>query len=266
MAAAGAWIGSLFAGLPGYNPETLLTALSVAMVCAAGNAFNDYVDIESDRINHPDRPLPRGDLPARSGLLASMSFAWVALGFAVVVNWLILIVVAVSLTFLILYSLYLKRIPLLGNMAVSLLGGATFLTGGLVGGVGCLAMLPGPVIPAALAVPLHFARELIKDSADCEGDRRAGFKTLPLLVSGGTFLFLISVLFVIVIVFSLLPVYFDWFGFIYAIVAIAAVDIPLVTLLYYLWFSKSEKRYRLAGNLLKILMVLGLIALLTSGL
>ena len=46
-----------------YGP--LVTALAVFFVCAAGNIFNDIVDIEIDRINRPHRVLVRGALTTR---------------------------------------------------------------------------------------------------------------------------------------------------------------------------------------------------------
>ncbi|MCK4529793.1 MAG: UbiA family prenyltransferase, partial [Candidatus Marinimicrobia bacterium] len=38
----------------------LLTIICVTFITAAGNALNDMCDIEIDRINKPNRPLPSG--------------------------------------------------------------------------------------------------------------------------------------------------------------------------------------------------------------
>ncbi len=40
----------------------LLHALCVATFMGAWNAFNDVLDHEVDALNHPERPIPSGDL------------------------------------------------------------------------------------------------------------------------------------------------------------------------------------------------------------
>ena len=40
----------------------LLAGITGALVAAGANAINDAFDIDIDRINRPDRPLPRGAL------------------------------------------------------------------------------------------------------------------------------------------------------------------------------------------------------------
>ncbi|MGI0068285.1 MAG: UbiA family prenyltransferase, partial [Thermoplasmata archaeon] len=39
----------------------VLAAFSTACVTAAGNVLNDVLDVDTDRTNHPDRPLVRGE-------------------------------------------------------------------------------------------------------------------------------------------------------------------------------------------------------------
>ncbi|NMB78739.1 MAG: UbiA family prenyltransferase, partial [Methanomicrobiales archaeon] len=41
-------------------PEVLLLLAIVFLVTAAGNVINDYFDVEIDRVNRPDRPIPSG--------------------------------------------------------------------------------------------------------------------------------------------------------------------------------------------------------------
>jgi geranylgeranylglycerol-phosphate geranylgeranyltransferase len=38
----------------------LVAGISGALIAAGGNAINDYYDVKVDKINRPDRPLPRG--------------------------------------------------------------------------------------------------------------------------------------------------------------------------------------------------------------
>lgn len=43
-------------------PEALLLFAVVTLVTAAGNVINDYFDVEIDRVNRPDRPIPSGQV------------------------------------------------------------------------------------------------------------------------------------------------------------------------------------------------------------
>lgn len=49
---------------------TFLLALSVYSFMASWNALNDYVDIEIDKLNRPDRPLPDGRISTTTAMIA----------------------------------------------------------------------------------------------------------------------------------------------------------------------------------------------------
>jgi len=57
-------------------PFALILFPVVFAITAAGNVFNDLCDLEIDRINRPDRPLPSGKVsPRAAGALAAALFA-----------------------------------------------------------------------------------------------------------------------------------------------------------------------------------------------
>ena len=51
-----------------------LGAISVFLVTAGGNIINDISDLETDRYNHPDRPLPAGTITKKSAYYLALSF------------------------------------------------------------------------------------------------------------------------------------------------------------------------------------------------
>jgi geranylgeranylglycerol-phosphate geranylgeranyltransferase len=51
--------------------DYLLTAVVLACMTAAACAINDYWDVEKDRINHPERPLPAGVLTLKQAWSAA---------------------------------------------------------------------------------------------------------------------------------------------------------------------------------------------------
>jgi 4-hydroxybenzoate polyprenyltransferase len=71
------------------------------------------------------------------------------------------------------YTTHLKRVPLLGNVAVGLLSGMAVGYGGLLGGD-----IPSVVLPAATLGLLFGGRELLKTMHDLPGDRANGLRTM----------------------------------------------------------------------------------------
>jgi geranylgeranylglycerol-phosphate geranylgeranyltransferase len=159
-------------------PETLLLFAVVALITAAGNVINDYFDVEIDRVNRPDRPIPSGQvsLPAARAYATTLFLAGVLV--CLLTNALCIAIAVFNSLLLIAYAAKLKRTPLLGNIAVSFLAGSMFLFGGALGGIaGIYQVLPFSVMTFFAML----ARELVKDAEDIEGDRASGAVTLPIL-------------------------------------------------------------------------------------
>jgi len=159
-------------------PETLLLFAAVALITAAGNVINDYFDIEIDRVNRPDRPIPSGKvtLPAARAFAVTLFLAGILV--CLKTSALCIAIAVFNALLLIIYAARLKRTPLVGNIAVSYLAASMFLFGGALDG------MPGvsQVMPfAAMTFFAMLARELVKDAEDVEGDRASGAATLPIL-------------------------------------------------------------------------------------
>lgn len=262
MAGVGVWLGGYLANGGGKSVEIFLASLSAALVCGGGNAVNDYLDIESDRLNHPNRPFPKGDLPPYLAILTASIFNIAAIIIAATINSAILTIVVGSIILLTAYNFRLKKLPLMGNLIISILGGATFIVGGLAVDATSITMLPGPMVPALFAALFHLGREFIKDIADFEGDMKVDCKTLLSVLSQNSIMIILSVLYAILIILTLVPVYLDWYRPMYGYIALLLVDIPIIIILTYLWFSRSKARFSKGGSVLKLLMLFGLFAFL----
>jgi len=260
MAGAAVWIGGYLSGLPSNEIKIYLTSLAVALFCGSGNAFNDFMDVESDRISHPARPLPSGRLKLYSAVLTTITLSLFSLIAAAFVSPVIFVITALLHLLLFLYCVILKKIILVGNLTVALAGAMPFIIGGLVAGSEALAVLPGVRIAALFAFVFHFGRELVKDMADLEGDQKAGLKTLPGVISSDNFMWLVSTIMALLIGLTLIPLFFDWYRLFYGVVVVFLVDIPLIFLIVYLWLSGAGNRFKIAGSIFKLLMLFGLIA------
>ena len=158
-------------------PEVLLLFGVVSLVTAAGNVINDYFDVEIDRVNRPDRPIPSGQVSLPTARAYAVTLFLAGIGICLFTNELCIVIAVFNVLLLIGYAAWLKRTPLLGNLAVSYLAGSMFLFGGALNG------MPGLVHVLPFAVMTFFAmlaRELVKDAEDVEGDKASGAVTLPI--------------------------------------------------------------------------------------
>ena len=233
------------------------TLIVVVCYTGAANAFNDYCDYEIDLINQPQRPLSRGLLTINEAFIFSIILFFLGSLVSLFLPFkAIFLSVGVALPLMIIYSLKLKGIPLIGNVVVSIILGLSFIFFGLSHG----NMYP-MIIPALLAFGLTLLRELIKDIADIEGDKKKDLKTLPIVLGGNTSIF-VSYFFIFIIGFgALIPYYFNYYGNYYLLLLIAGVEIPLVIIVYYFMRLPLTSSAKKSANLLKFSIIVGLIAI-----
>jgi geranylgeranylglycerol-phosphate geranylgeranyltransferase len=174
-AASGVAVGAWWAGWGDARPIAL-AALSAIGLTAAANAWNDMADVQIDRIAHPERPLVTGALSMREADRIAMMGAMGAVLAASGVSALLGLATVCVLLLMRLYSPWIKRAGLAGNLLVSVLASLPFVYGSYAAGDWERGI---PLV--LIAIPLHLARELAKDLDDREADRGAR-RTLPLVL------------------------------------------------------------------------------------
>jgi len=245
-----------------YEQYYILTCVVIVVIAynGAANAFNDYCDYEIDLINRPNRPLSRGMITSFQAL--SFSVILFAIGSITAFQlpfyaWLTAVVIAMPL--IIIYSMCLKGTPLLGNIAVAMILGLTFVFCGLA------FNKPGPMImPAILAFGLTLVRELIKDIADVEGDNSVGLKTLPLVIGKNKAITVAIIKAVLIGLVSLIPYYLNIYGNYYLILLVIGVEIPLTIVVVLFMKSPSISTAKQSEKLLKFSTIIGLTAILVD--
>jgi geranylgeranylglycerol-phosphate geranylgeranyltransferase len=264
LASAGVWIGARLTWIdPVYYGPTV-ASIAAFLICAAGNAANDLLDIEGDRTNHPRRVLVMGKLSAKYARNLALGLNAVALVMAASISLLMVVIALVTIGLLGAYNLRMKRIPLVGNVVVASLAAMTFLTGGLAVDPVLAFGLPGPLVAAAFALLFHLVREIVKDVQDMDGDRRAGLDSLPLRIGVSRALSLALGLFVVVGLLTYVPVMLNWYGDTYKIMVVFFIDLPLLALMLAVRLSPSPKVLAAASIALKAGMALGLAALVVA--
>ena len=186
----GVLLGSILAsrGLPSgdFATITALHSISVMTFMFSWNALNDYMDIEIDRTNRPDRPLPSGAISLESarrgiqitGFISAMSLVLAGyvssagiLGLSgwapSVAIWLFAVVLLFNYESNSRFSYKMKDKGLPGNIAISLSVGLVIIFGA--------ASVSKPLDARSWAVFLigflyNLSREVVKDIEDIEGD------------------------------------------------------------------------------------------------
>jgi len=151
----------------------IMAAVTVLLITVSTNAWNDYIDIEIDRINKPGRPLPAGLISPRGALIFFIAGSALSLVTAAFINLPAFFIALGSNLLLYLYSWKLKCTVLWGNAAVATIIALCFIFGGVAAGN------IQPVL--MLAVTVFFAmmgREILKTMADYRGDLRQNCSTI----------------------------------------------------------------------------------------
>jgi geranylgeranylglycerol-phosphate geranylgeranyltransferase len=242
-----------------------LPALGLGFACGfllSGSALitNDYFDLEVDRINAPQRPLPAGILtPAEVmalglgtailGLAAAAAFGPLALGLSLII-WL--------LGFL--YNWRLKAAGLWGNLIVATSVGITFVLGSMAVG---RPWSPTVWIFALIVLVFDLAEEIAGDAMDAEGDRQRGSHSLALVYGRATALRISGALFGLVVMLTLLP--WGALGLAYRI-PILLTDLLIAFFVIRLLRSQTPAAGRRAMRGLYISGSLGLLAFLIGAL
>ena len=217
------FIGAFVAGgVTTYPFQVGAAVAATGLAVGAGNAINDYFDREIDRINQPERAIPRGAVSPRGALAFSIGLFAMAVGFAVTLPAVAVAIAGINLLALVAYTEYFKGLPGLGNALVAYLVGSTFLFGAAaVGEVGPAVVL------GVLAAIATLTREIVKDVEDLEGDLEEGLNTLPIAVGERRALVIAAVLLVVGVAASPIPYLLGYFGVAYLVVVVPADAIML---------------------------------------
>jgi geranylgeranylglycerol-phosphate geranylgeranyltransferase len=197
--------------------QAIAAIIATACATAAGNAINDYYDRDIDRINRPDRAIPRGAVSPRGALAFSALLFFGAIAAAVVLPPLAIGIAVVNLLALIAYTKWFKGLPGVGNVVVALLTGSTFLFG-----AAAVGDIEDALVLFLLAAVATFTREVVKDVEDIDGDRQEGLRTLPIVVGERRALWLGVLTIAAAVLASPVPYIYGTLGLAYIIVVLPA--------------------------------------------
>jgi len=201
---AGEIIGSedlptVFVGLMGF--------LTGFLISGAAMISNDYFDLEVDRVNHPERPLPSGRISIQEVKILTCLFSVAGFITSALLGPLALTLTIFIWTISILYNWKYKESGLLGNVMVALSVAWTFIFGGAI--VGGLAN--GMIwVFGALAFVFDLGEEIAGGAMDVEGDDKRSVRTIARIHGKNYALYVSSLLFVLFVAISMFPFVMGW--------------------------------------------------------
>ncbi len=237
--------------------------LSAMLIAAGGYIDNDIADLPADAVNRPARPLPSRLVPINTAMLGSLACFAAGLIVAGICSPAALSAAGGAAIVLVAYNHYAKRLPLVGNLAIGVLGGFPLVYAGLLDteATGGWLLL---WIAFGLACLLHLVRELLKDIEDIEGDRAAEFRTAAVQWGTGVARLIAGIVAVVTGVVVVLPGILRWLNERFLVGVVLVVSLPCFILGFRLFRKMSIHEISRWSTYLKIIMVLGMILLLAG--
>ena len=225
------------------NNYALICIISIVVMsfCSFGNIINDLFDVNTDKINKPQKYFLHLKLNASYMVEPYEYIILMILSMFFIIPLIIAhiyfpenaVYYLYSISFLIIiYTPYLKGIPLIGNLIISFILSSVFIITELTLVNSFSGLLFYPVL---LTFLLTLIRELAKDIDDLKGDVNARINTFPVAFGINYSKYLLSILTMILIIISIYPYFIGLYNFLYLILLVLLVQIPLIGCIFYLW-------------------------------
>lgn len=261
--------------LPWY--DFIILVIATVCITAGGYVINDYFDIKTDLINKGS-VIVGTRIPRHKAMMLHNIFNIIGVAAGFYISWkagyfwlgILFLLVSGLLYF---YSASYKRQFLIGNIIVSILTAMVpllvilyewpalyrFYTIHAVEtpALGFLFYWVGGF--ALFAFLTTISREIIKDIEDFEGDMAYGRNTLPVVI--GIPASKIIAISLIIVTLSLL--YLVWYFFVHDEITLVYLSVmivlPLLFVIYLVTISRNKKQMHLASNLMKLIMLAGIL-------
>lgn len=197
--------------------------VSVFFISASILVLNDYFDVETDKINAPDRPIPSNLVLPSEALFFSLLLLSAGLILSYLITTTVLIISIVLSIVGFLYNRYFKKSGLPGNLMVSFSVGMTFIYGGATVG---LPLNKVVLFFCFIAALIDLGEEIAADSMDEQGDRLINSNSLAIKYGKETALKISGYIFLLVILLTSVPFIFGWLPAAY-LIPIGIMDIAI---------------------------------------
>ena len=259
-----------------------LIVLATVLIAAGGYVINDYFDLKIDRINRPEKVIIGEVISKKSAMSLYIALTSVGVLLGIIASILLksstlCFIFAITAGMLWFYSSSYKRQFLIGNLIVAFSSALSLVVIVVAESAlqtayyGISLLRQTPVLHelyywvcgfALFAFIFTLIREIVKDLEDIKGDREMECRSLPILwgeckakiiVTALLSITLIA-LFLLVIKMNLpndngISIKYFLFG----------IVLPSILAIFFLWNKKIENNYKNVGNLIKFIMLIGIL-------
>ncbi len=259
------------------NLHFSILILSSLLIAIGGYIINDVQDVQADKINKPEKVFVGKKISkerANKLFIFFNSFGLLLgfyLSYHIGKNSFFIVYIIISLL-LYRYSISLKKKLLIGNFTIAFVVFLSLFIIVLYDLIPVTNIYNREVqlqvsnivlVYSCFAFMLTLIREIVKDLVDMEGDSKINCKSLPIVMGQKKTKIVIAVMVIIV----LIPlVYFalNWYyeSIILSYYLLLFIGLPLLYLLFLLRKSNSKKAFKKISNLLKLIMLIGILSIL----
>ena len=238
-----------------FDFQLFLLILSSSIAIASGYIINNFYDYEKDLINKPIKSKIDKVIRKRTKLSLYITLNFLCIYTSSLVSWRSVLFFTIYIFVIWLYSHKLKRILFIGNIVSSLLSVIPFF-------IILIYYKNFELIIFLYAIFLFlivYMREIIKDLENIKGDFTLDYRTIPVVYGEKSSKYLLSIvsLLTLAIIYILLSGFDTGMMFYYYYFSIAV----LLFFIIVLWKYDSKKYYNFLHNLLKFLIVLGVLSI-----
>ena len=238
-----------------FDSQLFLLILSSSIAIASGYIINNFYDYEKDLINKPLKSRIDRVVRKRTKLKLYIILNFLCVLTSYLVSWRSVLFFSTYIFLIWFYSHRLKRTLIIGNIVSSLLSVIPFLII-LIYYKNFESII---FLYAMFLFLIIYIRELIKDLENIKGDFTLNYQTIPVIYGEKVSKYLItfSVLLTIVIIYLLLSYYDTGSMYYYYYFSLMI----LILFVFILWNSNNKKNYNSLHNVLKFVIVLGVLSI-----
>ena len=240
-----------------FDPYLFLIVFASSLAIASGYIINNFYDAEKDLINRPHKTLLDNYLNQQTKLSVYFLLNLLVVILASTISFRAVAFFSIYIFFLWFYSHKLKKYPLIGNIASTILAITPFFA------VFIYYKNFETIIfvHATYLILVLFMLDLTKDLENIKGDFAQDYGTIPVKYGIKLTKIIISISFF----FTFIPIYFllqDGTEIGYMVFYFLISEILLLLFTVFLWFAKTTFNYALLHLSLKLILILGVFSIL----
>ncbi|MHA1749001.1 MAG: geranylgeranylglycerol-phosphate geranylgeranyltransferase [Promethearchaeota archaeon] len=256
--------------LPLLLSNLILGTLTYIFLAGSGMVINDFYDYEIDKINRPQRPIPRGSVSLNQAQILFFTYLSIGLLLSVLnvlifnLNYIIIIIAAFFGFIGWIYAKWGKKSGFPGNIIVSI----SFSIGMIYGALLNSSMIPIYIYYFFLtAFFLLLSREIIKGCEDIEGDKKEGVKTLAIRIGTKRSITFAMISSLLAVIFFILPLFTNVINPVLFLITMSSGLIIVAFSIYLMIKTNMERNdFKRVSLFLKIGALLGLLSFVFASL